>query len=60
MTGLVGYAIPAFLSIQALESPQAGDDKQWLTYWIVSSTITVLEVRSDRDRLERQATRASR
>lgn len=34
ISGLLGYALPAYLSIQALESPSTNDDKQWLTYWV--------------------------
>lgn len=43
LSGLIGYALPAYFSMQALESPGATDDQQWLTYWTVFSTLTVLE-----------------
>lgn len=29
--------------MQALESPGASDDKQWLTYWTVFAGLTTLE-----------------
>jgi len=35
VSNLVGWALPAFLSFKALESPGHQDDIQWLTYWIV-------------------------
>lgn len=33
---LIGYALPAYLSLQAIETPSTNDDKQWLTYWVSS------------------------
>jgi receptor expression-enhancing protein 5/6 len=35
ISNLVGWALPAYLSFKALESPGHQDDVQWLTYWIV-------------------------
>lgn len=43
MTNLVGFAVPAWLSIQALESSSPTDDKHWLTYWVAFSSFTLLE-----------------
>lgn len=43
VTNVLGYALPAYFSIQALESSGTVDDKQWLTYWIVFSSFTLLE-----------------
>lgn len=37
LTTALGWGLPAYLSIQALESPSTGDDVQWLTYWTVVS-----------------------
>jgi len=35
ISNLVGWALPAYLSFKALESPGHQDDVQWLTYWVV-------------------------
>ncbi|KAL7408864.1 TB2/DP1, HVA22 family-domain-containing protein [Mrakia frigida] len=43
ISNLAGFALPAYLSIQALESSGTSDDKQWLTYWIVFSSLTTIE-----------------
>lgn len=34
VSNLIGWGLPAYLSIKALESPSTNDDKQWLTYWV--------------------------
>lgn len=34
VSNLIGWGLPAYLSIHALESPGTNDDKQWLTYWV--------------------------
>ena len=39
--GCVVY--PGLLSIRAIESPEADDDKVWLTYWMVYGTLHVAE-----------------
>jgi receptor expression-enhancing protein 5/6 len=38
---LVGFTYPMFASLKAIESPNADDDKQWLTYWVVFSLFKV-------------------
>ncbi|KAF9261878.1 hypothetical protein L218DRAFT_930111, partial [Marasmius fiardii PR-910] len=43
VSNLVGWAIPAYLSFKALESPSAQDDIQWLTYWVVFGFFNFLE-----------------
>ncbi|KAH7431905.1 hypothetical protein KP509_08G072400 [Ceratopteris richardii] len=35
---------PLFASIKAIESPSKIDDQQWLTYWILYSFITLVEL----------------
>ena len=43
LTNMLGVAYPAFRSFRALESDGADDDKQWLTYWVVFGTITIMD-----------------
>ncbi|OWZ73699.1 protein YOP1 [Cryptococcus neoformans] len=43
ISNLIGWALPAYLSILAIESPQANDDKQWLTYWVVFGSLNLVE-----------------
>ncbi|KAJ3485712.1 hypothetical protein NLI96_g4768 [Meripilus lineatus] len=40
---LVGWLLPAFLSVKAIESPAHNDDIQWLTYWVVFGFFTFTE-----------------
>ncbi|KAK7468420.1 ER membrane protein DP1/Yop1 [Stygiomarasmius scandens] len=39
----VGWALPAYLSFKAIESPSPKDDIQWLTYWVVFGAFTFVE-----------------
>jgi len=43
VSNLVGWALPAYLSFRAIETPQAEDDIQWLTYWVVFGFFNFLE-----------------
>ncbi|KZT09027.1 uncharacterized protein LAESUDRAFT_723338 [Laetiporus sulphureus 93-53] len=43
VSNLIGWALPAYLSVKALESPGHQDDIQWLTYWIVFGFFNFLE-----------------
>ncbi|KAK4686705.1 receptor expression-enhancing protein 5/6, partial [Tremellales sp. Uapishka_1] len=43
VSNLIGWALPAYLSVQAIESPGTNDDKQWLTYWVVFGSLNLLE-----------------
>ncbi|ORY24795.1 TB2/DP1, HVA22 family-domain-containing protein [Naematelia encephala] len=43
MSNLIGWVLPAYLSIQAIESPGSNDDKQWLTYWVVFGLLNLAE-----------------
>lgn len=43
VSNLVGWALPAYLSFKAIESPSPHDDVQWLTYWVVFGFFNFLE-----------------
>jgi len=43
VSNLVGWVVPAYLSIKALESSGHQDDIQWLTYWVVFGFFNFLE-----------------
>ncbi|KAM3146608.1 hypothetical protein pb186bvf_001138 [Paramecium bursaria] len=43
LSTFIGVLYPSYKSIQALSSSEKDDDKQWLTYWVVFSTITVVD-----------------
>jgi receptor expression-enhancing protein 5/6 len=43
ISNLIGWALPAYLSFRAIESPGHDDDVQWLTYWVVFGTFNFLE-----------------
>ncbi|KAK8843393.1 protein YOP1 [Kwoniella newhampshirensis] len=43
VSNLIGWVLPAYLSVQAIESPQSNDDKQWLTYWVVFGSLNLAE-----------------
>jgi len=43
VSNLIGWGLPAYLSIHALESPSTNDDKQWLTYWVVFGGLNLVE-----------------
>ncbi|KAL1406035.1 ER membrane protein DP1/Yop1 [Vanrija albida] len=43
VSNLIGWGLPAYLSIKAIETPSTNDDKQWLTYWIVFGTFNLIE-----------------
>jgi len=43
ISNLIGWALPAYLSVKAIETPGHEDDIQWLTYWVVFATFTFTE-----------------
>lgn len=47
LTTLLGWLLPAYFSLKALESPSQGDDTQWLTYWTVFGAFQIVEYFSD-------------
>ena len=44
VTCVVGITLPAYWSIKAIETPEANDDKQWLTYWAVYAVFTFIDL----------------
>jgi receptor expression-enhancing protein 5/6 len=47
LTNLLGFAYPAYASFKAIESPESDDDTQWLTYWVVFSVFSLIEIWAD-------------
>merc|ERR1712166_390595 len=47
LSTLLGWALPAYFSLKALETPSQGDDTQWLTYWTVFGAFQIVEYFSD-------------
>ncbi|KAK4705803.1 receptor expression-enhancing protein 5/6, partial [Phenoliferia sp. Uapishka_3] len=43
LSNLLGWGLPAYLSLKALETPGHDDDTQWLTYWIIFGAFNFLE-----------------
>jgi receptor expression-enhancing protein 5/6 len=46
VTDLVGFLYPAYMSFKSMESANgasADDSTQWLTYWVVFSSLAVVE-----------------
>ena len=44
---LVGFAYPAYMSIQILKNPTAESHKQWTTYWLILSLFALIESFTD-------------
>jgi len=40
---LVGFVLPMYYSMKAIESTDTSDDKQWLTYWLIFSLFKIAE-----------------
>lgn len=43
LTNVAGFVVPGYYSLEALFSPNKADDTQWLTYWVVFASFTVME-----------------
>lgn len=44
---ILGFLYPAYKSIKAIESSDVADDRRWLIYWVVYSTLIIAEYFSD-------------
>ena len=44
VTCLVGVLCPTYMTLKVIESPEDGDDKQYLTYWVVYGLFSVIDV----------------
>jgi receptor expression-enhancing protein 5/6 len=42
LVDLVGFVYPAYMSFKSMDT-NAGDDTQWLTYWICFSAMSITE-----------------
>lgn len=43
MVDLAGFLYPAYMSFKALDTVDTADDVQWLTYWVVFATFSIIE-----------------
>ncbi|CAD5317204.1 unnamed protein product [Arabidopsis thaliana] len=41
---VVSLVYPLYASVQAIETQSHADDKQWLTYWVLYSLLTLIEL----------------
>lgn len=44
ITNFIGIVYPAYWSIKAIESKESDDDKQWLTYWVLFSLFSLVDL----------------
>lgn len=47
IVSLVGFIYPAYQSFKAISTPNAEDDTQWLTYWVVYAFFNITESITD-------------
>jgi len=47
LANTIGFLYPAFCSLLALQSYNKKDDAQWLTYWVVFASFSVIEFFAD-------------
>lgn len=47
LCNFVGFAIPAYASMRAIESTRKEDDTKWLTYWVVFACFSVVDFFAD-------------
>jgi len=48
LCNFIGFAYPAYASFVAIETSDKADDTQWLTYWTVFATISLVDFASDK------------
>jgi len=48
LCNVIGFAYPAYASFKAIETADKADDTQWLTYWTVFGTISLVDFASDK------------
>ena len=44
VTCLVGVLCPTYMTLKVIENPEDGDDKQYLTYWVVYGLFSVIDI----------------
>ncbi len=43
LSDIVAFVYPAYMSFKAIDSSDATDDTQWLTYWVVFASFSITE-----------------
>ena len=43
VSDMFAFVYPAYMSFKAIDSPDATDDTQWLTYWVVFALFSIVE-----------------
>ncbi|KAI0227689.1 Receptor expression-enhancing protein 6 [Lamellibrachia satsuma] len=47
LCNFIGFVYPAYASVKAIESQVKNDDTKWLTYWVVYSAFSLVEMVTD-------------
>ncbi|XP_041360285.1 receptor expression-enhancing protein 5-like [Gigantopelta aegis] len=47
LCNFIGFVYPAYASVKAIETREKADDTKWLTYWVIYSVFTLLELFAD-------------